>query len=131
MRGETIKKNIPRYLMKVPWSAISSLTYTMVDLLHRRDTSRRWQPKIGWKGRKISQVTFMTDTTVIHIIVKKCISCDNGVLFLLCLNCSIFCDKMPDKAQDSKGKIICRNMDMGQNRYQENGGTWDEIIREH
>jgi hypothetical protein len=38
---------------------------------------------------------------------------------------------MTDKAQDSKGKRTCRKMDMGQNRYQENGGTWDEIIRKH
>jgi hypothetical protein len=36
-----------------------------------------------------------------------------------------------DEAQDSKGKRTCRNMDMGQNRYQENGGNWDEIIMEN
>jgi hypothetical protein len=27
-------------------------------------------------------------------------------------------------------KRTCRNMDMDQNRYQENGGNWDEIVRE-
>ena len=43
----------------------------------------------------------------------------------------LFCDKMTDKVQGSKGRRTCRNMDMVQNRYQENGGTWDEIIREH
>jgi hypothetical protein len=28
-------------------------------------------------------------------------------------------------------KRTCRNMDIYQNRYQENGGNWDEIIREN
>jgi hypothetical protein len=43
----------------------------------------------------------------------------------------LFCDKVRDEAQDSKGKRTCRNVDVGQNRYQENGGTWAEIIMEN
>lgn len=117
-----------RYLLRVSWPAISSFIYTMVGILCRWETSRRWQLKIGWKGREVSQATFMIDIIVIHITVKKCISCDNGVLFLLCLDCSYFFDKVTDETQDSKGIKTCRNMDMGQNRHQENGGIWDEII---
>jgi hypothetical protein len=72
----------------------------------------------------------MTDTIVTHIIVKECISCNIGAVFTVFGLRLFFCDKMTDETRDSKGKRNCRNMDMGQNRYQENGGTWDEIIRE-
>ena len=44
------------------------------------------------------------------------------------LGLQLFFDKVTDETQDSKGIKTCRNMDMGQNRHQENGGIWDEII---
>jgi peroxiredoxin family protein len=51
--------------------------------------------------------------------------------FLTVFGLQIFCEKMTGDARDSKGKRTCRNMDMGQNRYQDNGGNWVEIIMEN